>query len=450
MMRLAALILLLWTAVAAHAAVQAVIDTDEGGATPVAHRYIHGVIPDDAKFQLVLPVKWNGKVVVYSRGFSGTEFSTGAFMPAALNKGYAFAASDEGWNRSRSGTSRKTPTTSRASAWRAHALHEPVVKAHYGRAPSRTLIMGGSNGGHHTKWMLEDYPNLYDGGIAGYGFNSQVSQWGSIATVIRNYDVIAPRIDDIIAKRAADPTGIRSAAALAAAHPGAAQGAAATSTTSRRGCRTSTSSSTSAAGPGRRRPGSSSTRPGRLPARLDAALRPDLQPNGGALLDSELGLWEPEKSPGWVQRELRKLDLSGDLQRPVIIMHGTYDTTVSPGETAGYKALVEKTSAARARRSSSRCTTFPGMGHGGTEYNELVDEQIDALEAWIDWLQSDGRAGAPAPATIGIYPRETSRGHGHGGHHDDDDDDDCIRAQPAAGAPGRDDPALPHQGAQAA
>ena len=61
------------------------------------------------------------------------------------------------------------------------------------------------------------------------------------------------------------------------------------------------------------------------------------------------------------------------------------------------------------------------MGHGGAEFNDLVDEQIDALEAWIDWLQSGGRAGAPAPAKIGIYPRESSRGHGH---HDDDDDDD--------------------------
>ena len=66
-------------------------------------------------------------------------------------------------------------------------------------------MMGGSNGGHHAKWMIEDFPELYDGGISGYGFNSQVSQWGSIATVLRNYDVVASRIDDIIAKRMADP-----------------------------------------------------------------------------------------------------------------------------------------------------------------------------------------------------------------------------------------------------
>ena len=64
-------------------------------------------------------------------------------------------------------------------------------------------------------------------------------------------------------------------------------------------------------------------------------------PNGGALTDDELGLWDPFESPKYVQRD-SKLDLAGDLHRPVIIMHGTFDSTVSPRETAGYKRLVEK------------------------------------------------------------------------------------------------------------
>jgi poly(3-hydroxybutyrate) depolymerase len=42
-----------------------------------------------------------------------------------------------------------------------------TVKEHYGKASSRTLIIGASNGGHHTKWMLEDFPDLYNGGSAG-------------------------------------------------------------------------------------------------------------------------------------------------------------------------------------------------------------------------------------------------------------------------------------------
>jgi hypothetical protein len=48
------------------------------------------------------------------------------------------------------------------------------------------------------------------------------------------------------------------------------------------------------------------------------------------------------------------------------------------------------------------------MGHGGTQFNDLVDEQIDALEAWIDYHQSEGRSGASAPPMIGTYPREQS------------------------------------------
>ena len=77
----------------------ATIDVDERLTEPVAHRYVHGVIPDDARFQLALPETWNGSLVVFSRGFSGTELTTGAWKTAALEKGYAFAASDEGWNR---------------------------------------------------------------------------------------------------------------------------------------------------------------------------------------------------------------------------------------------------------------------------------------------------------------------------------------------------------------
>jgi hypothetical protein len=87
------LFLQMWTTVHA-AAIPPIIDTDEHMATPVPHRYVHGVIPDDAKFQLALPDNWNGKLAIFSRGFSGTELTAGAFKTTALQKGYAFAASD--------------------------------------------------------------------------------------------------------------------------------------------------------------------------------------------------------------------------------------------------------------------------------------------------------------------------------------------------------------------
>jgi len=83
----------------AHGAIRAVIDTDETRSVPVPHRYIHGIILDDAAFQILLPSKWNGKTAIFTRGFSGTEFTAGAFQAVALAKGYAFASSNEGWNR---------------------------------------------------------------------------------------------------------------------------------------------------------------------------------------------------------------------------------------------------------------------------------------------------------------------------------------------------------------
>jgi len=62
------------------------IDTDEHRTSPVPHRYIHGIL-GDAKFQATLPDDWNGKLIVGTRGFSGTEFSSGAFQTVGLQKG---------------------------------------------------------------------------------------------------------------------------------------------------------------------------------------------------------------------------------------------------------------------------------------------------------------------------------------------------------------------------
>ena len=203
-------------------------------------------------------------------------------------------------------------------------------------------MLGGSNGGHHTKWMLESYPELYDGGVAGFGFNSQVSQWGSIATVLRHYDVIAPRIDDIIAKRTAepnwDPVATPLAPPLTADQLKALQGIYDIPATLPNGFTYNVG----------RWPGSEgqwkSGRDGLVGYLRDSMPRFDhtFNPDGGPLTDEELRWWDPSRSPKAVQQELRKLDLSGNLKRPIIIMHGTADAIVSPGESAGYRALVQR------------------------------------------------------------------------------------------------------------
>ncbi len=387
----------------------ATIDVDERRTDPVAHRYLHGVIPDDARFQLALPETWNGALVVFSRGFSGTELTTGAWKTTALDKGYAFAASDEGWNRQT--IAREPEDTyfeSRQRLRELTRLARHTVEAHYGKAPRRTLMVGGSNGGHHTKWLLESDPEVYDGGIAGYGFNSQVSQWGSIATLLRHYDAIAGRLDDIIAARAADPAWNPARSPLSPPLT-AAQLA---------------SLQRIYAIPARigdvaydvgRWPGSEAqwrdSREALLGYLRDSMPRfdPTFNPDGGALTDEELTRWEPERSPPAVRRELRALDLTGRLTRPLLVMHGTADVIVSPGEAAGYAALVRRR---RGRGAADRvlATYFiPGMGHGGAPFDALIGTQLDALEAWIDFRESGGRRGAAPPAELGGVRRERFR-----------------------------------------
>ena len=389
--------------------ITATIDTDERQTTPVPHRYIHGVIPDDAKFQLALPEHWNGKLAIFSRGFSGTELSTGAFKTTALEKSYAFAASDEGWNRVTI-VSRPQDSyyESRQRIWELTLYAKQILKTHYGKGPARTLMMGGSNGGHHTKWMVESYPDLFDGGIAGYGFNSQVSQWGGIATVLRHYDVIAARIDDIIAKRTSepdwDPLGTPLTPPLTSDQLRALRGIYDIPATMQNGVTFNVG----------RWKGSEAQWKSSYAALLgylnDSMPRfdPTFNPGSGPLTDDKLKFWDPTKSPKRVQAELRRLDLTGNLKQPVIIMHGAADPIVSPGEAEGYRALVEKRLGTRNAEKILAVYYIPGMGHGGTEYKNLIGAQIDALESWIDYRESRGAKGAPAPESIGGYSRASS------------------------------------------
>ena len=136
-------------------------------------------------------------------------------------------------------------------------------------------------------------------------------------------------------------------------------------------------------------------------------------PRNAPLTDDDIGQWDPSRSPAYVLRDLRRLDLSGDLARPVIIMHGTADAIVSPGETEGYKSLVEKRLGVKNARDVLAVYYIPGMGHGGPEYDELIPAQIEALDAWIDYRESGGKAGrgmSVVTAPHGLRERSRSMG----------------------------------------
>ena len=431
--RVLALLSLAFSAFPVHAQthpVPATWDTDQVRTTPVPHRYIHGLIRSDVKFQVLLPVAWNGEIAIFTRGFSGTELSTGAFQTAAVTKGYAFASCDEGWFR---GSIKDNPQDdyyeSRQSLIELTVYTKALVQTQYGRSASRTLLVGGSNGGHHTRWLVEAYPLMFDGGISGYGYNSQFTQWGSVARVVRNYDVIASRIDDIIAKRAASPqwnpfreplsppltkdqlTALRNIYDIPMQLTNGFQ-----------------------QNDGRWF-GSEAQWKAQYNAllgylrdsipRWDETYRPH-----NPLTDADLKLWNPLNSPAYVQIDFRREDCYGHLARPLIIMHGAADPIVSTGEGEAYKNLVAMTIGRREAAKLLGVYYIPGMGHGGAPFDAAIPAQFDALEAMIDYQQSNGTSGAPPPAFIGTYPREPVTGPGNSlgyydlPHRDHDRDDD--------------------------
>jgi tannase/feruloyl esterase len=392
------------------------VDVDEHRTTPVDHRYIHGML-GDAKYQMALPDKWNGKVLIGARGFSGDENSSGAFKTVGLQKGYAYALSDQGWYRFdiiEHPEDKYYESRRRIHQLTAHT--KATVKSYYGKEAQRTFMVGGSNGGHNTKMMVEDYPEDYDGGLAGYGISSHIEWLGSDARFVRNFDVIASRIDDIVAMRTAKPNWDPSTKPLSP--PLTADQLRALLGIYNMPAQVGGLAFNIGRPPGSeyRWPPPSTKYPlGQYTAifgyvqtsvaKFDRFYDPD---GNGVLSDAELKAWDPNFSPPPVQNDLRRFDNTGNLQRPIIIGHGSHDPIVSPGETAVYKRLVEA-------RLGSRAGDFlaiyyiPRMGHGGADYDASLSAQLDALEKWVDRHQGLP-TGSPPPnclvGGLGTYTRD--------------------------------------------
>ena len=390
------------------------IDTDEFRTDPVPHRYIHGTL-GDASFQIALPLNWNGRLLIGARGYSGNEFSTGAFKDIGLAKGYAYALSDQGWYRyDIIDNPEDKYFESKRRILQLTKYTKQTVKRNYGAAASRTFMVGGSNGGHNTKMMVESYPGEYDGGIAGYGISSHIEWMGSNARFLRNYDIIEPRIFDIIDARALNPNWNPATTPLAPPlTPAQVEAllniyfmpARITSQPQKPGAGLSFNIG--------RPPGSEYRWPGRYGNILGyvetslAKFDPFYDPNGdGVLSIDEMKAWDPNQSSPAVQNDFRRFDNTGDLRRPVIVAHGTHDAIVSVGESEVYKRLVEQRLGTVGARDVLAVYYIPGMGHGGPEFNAMIDPALDALEAWVDYRQSNGTVGSPAPDVLGGFPRD--------------------------------------------
>ena len=124
----------------------------------------------DSQFVIRIPDAWNGKVVVTGapgvRGQYANDLVIGDWV---LAQGYAFASTDKGNMGANFWDDGSTPGGS-IREWHervtelAVATRDTVTRVRAQR-PSRMYMAGISNGGYLTRWQLENRPDLYDGGL---------------------------------------------------------------------------------------------------------------------------------------------------------------------------------------------------------------------------------------------------------------------------------------------
>jgi hypothetical protein len=124
----------------------------------------------DAQFVLRLPDDWNGGLVVSGSPGNRRQYANDRVIgDFALERGYAFAATDKGNTGVDFHTDGARPGDAIAE-WNSRVTQLAVaarsaVAERYGRQPARSLVAGLSNGGYLVRWQLEHNPWLFDGGL---------------------------------------------------------------------------------------------------------------------------------------------------------------------------------------------------------------------------------------------------------------------------------------------
>jgi feruloyl esterase len=155
-------------------------------ATPQHCQVIGRIAPIDPtappiRFQINLPLEWNGRSVQYGGGgFNGTLI-TGLGLPPAspydrpspLAKGYVTYGTDSGHETKQGESPAAFALNDEAFVNFAHAAYKKVrdvavavMKKAYGREPENLYFVGSSEGGREALTMAQRYPDEFDGVFA--------------------------------------------------------------------------------------------------------------------------------------------------------------------------------------------------------------------------------------------------------------------------------------------
>jgi hypothetical protein len=151
--------------------------------TPTFCRVLGRIAPLDPnappiRFEINLPLKWNGRTVQYGGGgFNGTLITGLALIPAArfdqpspLALGYVTYGTDSGHQAAQGQPPQDFALNDEALVNFAHASYKKVrdvavavVQRAYGRKPVKLYFVGSSEGGREGLTMAQRYPQDFDG-----------------------------------------------------------------------------------------------------------------------------------------------------------------------------------------------------------------------------------------------------------------------------------------------
>ena len=167
------------------AAAQSVTNDATTPATPNFCKVLGSIAPVDPaaqsiKFQINLPISWNGKALQYGGGgFNGTlvtalaplrDAASGDALP--LTRGYATYGTDSGHQASSFAPNsigefglndEMLVNYAYASYKKVRDIAITVIRTFYGQSPSKTYYFGGSEGGREGLTMAQRFPADYDG-----------------------------------------------------------------------------------------------------------------------------------------------------------------------------------------------------------------------------------------------------------------------------------------------
>jgi hypothetical protein len=158
----------------------------------------------DSQFVVRLPARWNGKLVVSGAPGTRRQYANDFIIgDTVLAQGYAFASTDKGNDGASFYDDGSSPAGS-VREWNHRVTQltkavKQVVAQRYGHAPRRTYMFGISNGGYLTRWQLENQAGLYDGGLDWEGTLFRAAGPNLLTylpTALRNYPAYAAGDED--------------------------------------------------------------------------------------------------------------------------------------------------------------------------------------------------------------------------------------------------------------